>query len=96
MCLCVSFGPPCLLQHVVFYLQCVVLTDAPLALQLKINQFCRAQNPPIKVSADCYIGSTIPDQAQCVPTTETVIPVHCSKCRNIDCAPVQFPVLCIN
>ena len=30
-------------------LKCVILTDAPLELQLKVNQFCRAQDPAIKV-----------------------------------------------
>ena len=31
-------------------LQCVILTEAPLALQLKVNDFCRSQESPICVS----------------------------------------------
>ncbi|XP_066272091.1 ubiquitin-like modifier-activating enzyme 6 [Branchiostoma lanceolatum] len=35
--------------------QCVVLTEASLTLQLKVNSFCRTQDPPIKfVSGDVY------------------------------------------
>ncbi|XP_030832808.1 ubiquitin-like modifier-activating enzyme 6 isoform X2 [Strongylocentrotus purpuratus] len=35
--------------------QCVVLTETPLGLQLKINEFCRAQTPQIKfIAADVY------------------------------------------
>lgn len=35
--------------------QCVVLTEAPLSLQLKVNEFCRAQSPQIKfIAADVY------------------------------------------
>ncbi|XP_078589545.1 ubiquitin-like modifier-activating enzyme 6 [Branchiostoma floridae x Branchiostoma japonicum] len=35
--------------------QCVVLTEASLDLQLKVNSFCRTQDPPIKfVSGDVY------------------------------------------
>ncbi|KAK2177102.1 hypothetical protein NP493_617g01041 [Ridgeia piscesae] len=35
--------------------QCVVVTEATIGLQLKINSFCRCQQPPIKfVSADVY------------------------------------------
>ena len=30
-------------------LKCIILTDASLELQLKVNQFCRAQDPAIKV-----------------------------------------------
>ena len=36
-------------------LQCVILTDAPLDLQLKVNQFCRAQDPVIKVLVHGYL-----------------------------------------
>ncbi|XP_002733723.2 ubiquitin-like modifier-activating enzyme 6 [Saccoglossus kowalevskii] len=35
--------------------QCIILTGASLALQLRIDHFCRTQNPPIKfISADVY------------------------------------------
>ncbi|XP_033749897.1 ubiquitin-like modifier-activating enzyme 6 [Pecten maximus] len=35
--------------------QCVILTEVPLQLQLKINQLCRTQSPPIQfISADVY------------------------------------------
>ncbi|XP_064619138.1 ubiquitin-like modifier-activating enzyme 6 [Lineus longissimus] len=35
--------------------QCVILTEASLSLQLKVDAFCRSQNPPIKfIAADVY------------------------------------------
>ena len=29
--------------------KCVIITEAPLAVQLKVDEFCRSQQPPIKV-----------------------------------------------
>ncbi|XP_060070684.1 ubiquitin-like modifier-activating enzyme 6 [Ylistrum balloti] len=35
--------------------QCIILTEVPLQLQLRINQLCRTQSPPIQfISADVY------------------------------------------
>ncbi|XP_071498868.1 ubiquitin-like modifier-activating enzyme 6 [Diadema antillarum] len=35
--------------------QCVLLTDAPLSVQLRVNAFCRSQSPQIKfIAADVY------------------------------------------
>ncbi|XP_064609077.1 ubiquitin-like modifier-activating enzyme 6 [Liolophura sinensis] len=35
--------------------QCVILTETPLKVLIKVNQFCRSQNPPIKfVCGDVY------------------------------------------
>ena len=40
--------------EVLFVLQCVILTEASLNLQLKVNQFCRSQSSPIGVSAEVF------------------------------------------
>ncbi|XP_059175412.1 ubiquitin-like modifier-activating enzyme 6 [Physella acuta] len=44
--------------------QCVILTELPLHLQIKINRFCRTASPPIKfISSDVYgiLGSAFID-----------------------------------
>ena len=43
------------LYHV---LQCVIVTDASLSLQVRIDEFCRTHNPPIAVRATlfCVLG----------------------------------------
>lgn len=38
-----------------FLLQCVILTEASLSLQKRVNTFCHTQQPPIRVSLQAWV-----------------------------------------
>ena len=38
-----------------FGFQCVILTECPMSVQVRVNNYCRTCSPPVKVSRVCVV-----------------------------------------